>query len=494
MSISDRSPTPNSEIDTMKGILQVKVLYQDEPLSFAWVHFYIDDEHIGVELTDSNGVASKTFELLDDFGDHTWKVRITKRGYDTLWSSKWRFEYRPKPVLTLVSDYGKVYGNGSYAFGENASFGVKPEIINIGEGKRFIFVEWISYHENGYTGNENPSNVTMLNNILEIAVWQTQYYLDMDCELPKAVTPKSGWYDENSILGIHIDSLPGTEFLYWNGSGQVSYSGTDLHNSIKMEGPIKEQALFNRENYSLAILSEYGDFWGSGLYPAWENVSFGVENAYVYLNKGERVKFIEWDSDSNYGFKGNDTTYSVELSEDINQVAIWKKQYFVDVNSSLGGNVTTNSGWIDENTIIILEAKGEENYKFMGWSGVGNASYSGSENNYSVFVTSPITETAEWRKIYKVSVESELPVEGPGEYLDGELVTLSATGSEGLLIRKMFQKWSGDIDSTSNPFSFTINRDMEISAIYIVNYTYFLVLAIFSVIIIGIITYVLVLK
>ena len=182
------------------------------------------------------------------------------------------------------------------------------------------------------------------------------------------------------------------------------------------------------------------------------------------------------------------------MAEDIQQEADWIKQYYVTVNSSLGGNVTSFSDWVDEKTLIILEAKGEENYQFMGWSGIGDASYTGSKNNYSLIITSPVNETAHWKKIFRVAIESEFPVEGLGQYLDGESVELLATESEGLLIRKIFQKWSGDIDSTSNPFIFTITRDMEIAANYTVNYTYFVVVILVLLITIGIAVYLVVSK
>jgi hypothetical protein len=489
LSIGDRSPVKNGKVKTLKGVLQVEVLSSNKPVPSAWVHFYIDEEHVGAELTGSDGVASRTFDLLDVFGIHTWKVRVDKQGYDKLWSSKWNFDYQPRPELTLVSDYGEVYGNGSYTYGETAHFGVEPDIIEVEDGKRIVFAEWVGYHANSYSGIENSGNASMLNNILEVAEWKTQYYLNMSCELPQTVSPKSGWYDENTILGIRVYPPPGTEFQFWNGSGIGSYSGTDLLQSIRLDGSIQEEAIFNRENYSLTIVSEYGNPWGGGVYPAWENVSFGVEIEYIYLDKGERVQFNGWNSDSKFGYKGDLTEYGIELVEDVLQEASWKKQYYVNVSSITGGNVTSPSGWVDENTIIVLEANGEEDYQFIGWSGVGEASYTGSQNNYAVVITSPVNETAQWKRIYRVTIESELPVEGRGEYMEGKPVTLKAVRSEGLLVRKMFQQWSGDIDSTNNPFTFTIGRDMKITAVYGRNYTYLLAIVLVLLILTGIAVY-----
>jgi hypothetical protein len=485
-SIGDKSPLSNRKVETMKGILKVEVLSSNVPVPYAWVNFYIDEEWVGNDLTDLDGVASKTVDLLDELGYHTWKVRVNKEGYEKLWSPEWRFNYQPRPVLTLLSDYGETYGNDSYTYGETALFGVEPQIINIEDGKRLVFVEWVSFHENGYSGNENESNATMLNNILEIAVWKTQYYLDMSCELPKAVSPKSGWYDENIILGIRVDPPSGTEFLYWNGSGKDSYSGTEIPQSIRLYGPIQEEAIFERKNYELTVKSEYGNPWGSDVYPAWENVSFGIEDEYIDTNKGERVMFTGWGSDSKYGYNGNIKEYRIEIGEDILQEANWKKQYYVDLSSSTGGNVTPKSGWVDENSRIILEAKGEENYQFIGWSGVGDSVIKDSQNNYTVVITSPLNRTAQWKRICRVSMESELPVEGTGEYLEGDVVTIEAVKSEGLLVRKIFHKWTGDIDTTNTSFTFTIDRDMKISATYDRNYTYLLVIMVVLLILIWI--------
>ncbi len=487
--LGSRTPTHNSKVENVSVILTVKVLRNAEPLANVWAHFYVDDEWVGVQLTNSDGVARIGTGALDSLGYHSWRVRLDKQGSDAYWSSIWRFNYQPRPKLTLESEYGEVFGEGNYTYGQAATFGIVQPIIEIGEGKRLVFQRWISFQENSYSGAAPQSQVTMINDIRERAEWKTQYYLNMSCDLPKFVFPKSGWYDEGVLLGIRVEPPPGTEFQYWEGSGNESYSGTDAYHTINMIGPVKEEAFFERDEYILSVESEYSDTWGSGVYDAWDNASFGVFDRQVYTAKGVRWVFNGWSSDSKYGYDGDLSEYQLEISENITESASWQRQYFVSIEGGEGGNVTGLSDWLDEGTEINIAAQTLDGYKFTGWAGSGAASYNGLENEVSLIVGSPINETASWKKEYRVVVESELQATGSGTYLDGDIVTIEAQKAEGLIIRSVFKKWSGDIDSVNNPFNFTLHGDMEIDAVYEKNYNIFIGILIAIIGAVGVIFY-----
>jgi hypothetical protein len=474
ISIGEKKPGNNEVVETMNLVLRVEVLKDGEPLGDAWVHFYIDGERVGVEYAESDGIAVFYVNKMVELGYHTWKVRVTRQPYDSYWSPVWRFNYQPRPVLTLYSKYGETFGEGNHTYGKSVSFGVKEPIISLGEGKRLLFNGWTSYQENGYTGLDAESNVLMVEDIREIASWKTQFFVNMSSDLPKHVYPKSGWYDEGDNLGIFVEPPDGTDFLYWRGYGNYSYSGEDMYQTVVMNGPIFEEAVFMREEYVLDVVSEFCEPWGGGVYLAWENVSFGVDNSFFYMNQGVRWVLTGWSSNSRFGYEGNSTTYQIEVAEDIMEKAIWEKQFYVHVSSTEGGNVTTESSWVNENSEIILNAIAQDGYKFMGWAGSGEASYTGLENNFTLVVSSPVNETAMWKKQHKVEIYSELPVDGSGIYLDGESVTLEAKKSDGLIVRTVFKKWSGDLDSINNPLSFNIHKDMYVSAHYEKNYTVFL--------------------
>jgi hypothetical protein len=129
---------------------------------------------------------------------------------------------------------------------------------------------------------------------------------------------------------------------------------------------------------------------------------------------------------------------------------------------------------MDEGTLLTLNTTGEQDYRFVGWIGEGEAHYSGTEKTHTLEVTSPIVQNADWRRIYTVTVESELAVQGEGNYLDGERATLTAEPSKGLLVRTVFKEWSGGISSTSNPLTFTVTEDKVITAVYTKDYMFLL--------------------
>ncbi|MBD3207670.1 hypothetical protein GF319_15175 [Candidatus Bathyarchaeota archaeon] len=484
--IKERNPGSGKRVESMVVPLTVTIYSGEEPVRNAYVWFYIDGEPVDHDLTDKNGFAGTGISGLDEFGSYKWKVRVEKTGYERIYSSEWSFNYQPRPVLTLHSNYGETYGGGDYDYNETATFGIEPTVIYLEEGKRVIFDGWDGVHKQAYTGPSVEASVNMTDDISEYAIWRTQYFLNMSCEVPPAVSPESGWFYENDIVGIYVDPLPGTEFLYWEGSGNKSYSGTAMTQSIRINGPIRQRAVFNREEFTLTINSDYGNTHGSGTYPAWENISFGVDSEDVYINEDERMHFTGWDTDSSYGYEGNKTECHIYIAEDTMQEASWVKQYYVNVTSTEGGNVSTPSGWMDENTEITLNTTGEQDYRFVGWSGQGEAHYSGMDDVHTIEVTSPIIQEANWKRVYTVTVESELPVEGEGNYLDGETATLRAQPSKGLLVRTVFKEWSGGISSTSNPLTITVTRDMEITAEYTKDYMFLLAAIIVIFVLVGI--------
>jgi hypothetical protein len=352
-----------------------------------------------------------------------------------------------------------------------------------------VFVNWVGFDEEGYSGTDLTASVNMTNNIHEYAFWKKQYYLNVSCDVPQAVSLVSGWYDENKIVGIEYIDLQGINFLGWIGSGNESYSGEDWGQNIKMLSPITQYAVIHREDFDLMVNSEYGEIWGQGSYPAYGYANFGVDNSFIYLSRNERMKFKGWSTNSDDGYTGNITEGTVLMSENTEQTANWVKQYYVQLNSTEGGNVTQASDWIDSGTILKVSTEGDQKYQFIEWIGEGDTAVNSEEKNITLFVTAPINQTAQWKKECTVLIMSALPTSGAGVYLEGDEVTLRAQTSEGLLIRRVFKKWSGGIDSTDPVFSFRITRDTSVMAEYEKNYTVFIMLVIVALMGVGVIAY-----
>ena len=128
-SLKERNPRSGAKVESMTVPLTITVLKDGEPLKNAYVHFYVDDEWIsGPSLTSKDGFAGKGVKGLE-FGRHTWSVKVDKQGETLLKSDSWSFNYQPRPVLTLHSDYGETYGAGDYTYDETATFRIEPTVV-----------------------------------------------------------------------------------------------------------------------------------------------------------------------------------------------------------------------------------------------------------------------------------------------------------------------------------------------------------------------------
>ena len=59
-----------------------------------------------------------------------------------------------------------------------------------------------------------------------------------------------------------------------------------------------------------------------------------------------------------------------------------------------GGTVSPASGWKNSGTTVSITARPANGYSFVGWSGSGTGSYSGTNNPASIAMNGPITEDA----------------------------------------------------------------------------------------------------
>jgi uncharacterized repeat protein (TIGR02543 family) len=87
----------------------------------------------------------------------------------------------------------------------------------------------------------------------------------------------------------------------------------------------------------------------------------------------------------------------VTISHNTTVQLSYSTAYWVSVVASIGGSATPNSNWIVAGSSISLSAAPSDGYIFLGWTGVGTNAYTGANENQTVTVTSPLTETASFR-------------------------------------------------------------------------------------------------
>ena len=179
--------------------------------------------------------------------------------------------------------------------------------------------------------------------------------------------------------------------------------------------------------------------------------------------------FVEW-TDANGNSVSTDNPYTFIVTGDIALTAVFAANPVATYTVTL---VSENTAWgtvsagatVDEGNDFTATATAAEGYHFVAW--VNNGIAVSTANPYTFTVTSDVTLTARFeadpKPVYTVTViydETMGSVTGAGEYVEGTLVTLTATPKTGY----RFVQWStGD---TENFINFTITADMTITATF----------------------------
>jgi len=383
--------------------------------------------------------------------------------------------------LTVNSIVGSTYGEGDYYTGSKPIFGVYDEIVYHGNNTRYIFKGWKSTQNGGYNGQDNPAQISLYNDITQTAIWQKQYYVQINAPEGSKVSELSGWFNEGEKIYIYASVNEGFHFKKWEGIGLGSYTGENQRADITVYGPITQTLILeNTPIYQLKLISELGEVIGSGEYYKGTWVEFNISPKVIYENNTTRYVFEQWHSYSKNGYNGNNTSAKVKLLNNITQEALWKKQYYVNVSCNLPHADIFPSGWYDEGTEIQIFCKPKRGYKFSEWIGKGIGSYSGSAREFSLLLESPIIEKAKIEKVnsYVLKIISEYGNFSKSTlYYEGSNVTLSPTTDLIYLsnnTRVRFNGWKAHTEEgytgPERNINLTITSDITEEAVWVKQY------------------------
>jgi len=227
-----------------------------------------------------------------------------------------------------------------------------------------------------------------------------------------------------------------------------------------------------KTQHKLTVESNHAQTFGNGWYDEGTNAIFSIDTTMVPGTLGTRYVFTGWTGFGPGSYTGDEKSYSVRMDNPIREVASWKTQYKLTVNSDHG--ITTGDGWYDAGsdatfTISPTIVDGGPNirYIFEGWIGSGAGAYNGSNTSYTLTMNNPITENATWRTEYYLST-FENPSNGgdisptpPGKWIaSGTSETLSAFPAQGYT----FLGWSGDKQGDANPTTVLMNGPKSVTA------------------------------
>ena len=175
-------------------------------------------------------------------------------------------------------------------------------------------------------------------------------------------------------------------------------------------------------------------------------------------------RFVEWAGDAS----STDNPFIVTMNGAKSIVAHFEplevKEYFLITEIEGEGEVTRSApGPYASGSQVTLTAEPVAGWRFMEWTGDA----SGTDNPFTVTMTSDKFITAHFEQItytLTTSIEGQGQVSRStdGPYAAGAQVTLTAVPAAGW----RFVEWTGDVDSTDNPLTVTMNSAKMITAVF----------------------------
>ena len=242
----------------------------------------------------------------------------------------------------------------------------------------------------------------------------------------------------------------GYEFLYW----YFSESEIFLENPYTFT-PQKNHsigAVFKKRfSHEITITSENeGEFFGEGTYFDGESVSLAVLPHADY-------KFLHWESGGNQFFE-NPWTFDATGGLAVKAIFELLPKYSLNLSHTSGGT-TSGGGSFPEGENVSINATPEGGYLFYQWLFDDKTSNS---NPLNLVVDKDLNITAIFKRFWILTIAESSGGSTSGNLIrsvtDGTPITLEADPALGYV----FQNWTGDLESSQNPFTFSPTSDLSL--------------------------------
>ncbi len=195
--------------------------------------------------------------------------------------------------LAIVSQYANLTGSGNYSAYVPVTLHA-PSAINTSAHVREILVGWKGIGIGSYTGNATNATVIMDGNITETALWQRQYYLNVNDQYND--TSGAGWYNANSTATLRVENTPinisnGTR-LAFEGWGNGTHTNPTR---VLMDAP-RSIAVQWGTQYFIAAYSSYGNTTGTGWYDQNSRANLSIKGIYAPTGDLSRLAFTGWSN------------------------------------------------------------------------------------------------------------------------------------------------------------------------------------------------------
>jgi hypothetical protein len=355
-------------------------------------------------------------------------------------------------TLTVNSAYGSPdpsVGVHSYAKGTELTASVATPVAG-GTGIQYACVGWkskgsVPSHpgEIAAIGFTNSVTFTINSNVVLTWRWKAQYlltlnvsphlwaghinfYCDSHPEEPSGTYPPTdgGYWTYLRVAQLTAVADRDYVFDHWSGGSQVLRLEPWKNPTVqKMRRPETITAVFlPTAQYTLTIVSAYGDPQGAGVYDPGMQVDWSATSPYPVDAVGTRYVALDPTSGT-----------TPPMYEDITVTINWKTQYQLTTAVAPEGNGSISmtpepevGGWYDANTIVSCLATPIENWGFLNWGD----DLSGANNPENLTMSEAREITANFfQPILTVASDYDSPDPAVGEhtYNFGATVTGSVT-------------------------------------------------------------------
>ncbi len=180
-----------------------------------------------------------------------------------------------------------------------------------------------------------------------------------------------------------------------------------------------------------------------------------VVPAIVNGTTGIRYSFTNWN--------GGDTALATSVTHGA-LIANFSKEFHLTINSAY--DTPLGDGWYVDGTTASFSVTAyleTANTKrtFTGWSG----DFTGTAAAGTLIMKAPKTIATNWHSQYLLTINSDYGTPtGPGWYDEGTAANIAVEPTQGIIIRHVFDSWTGDLTSTIASTSVTMNAPKVITA------------------------------
>jgi Divergent InlB B-repeat domain len=257
-----------------------------------------------------------------------------------------------------------------------------------------------------------PTSIALDGPSIVRVVFSVEYRLTVGATIGGNATPDSEWVPAGQLTLLTATTDPGHTFLGWSGTGSGSLNASSAIVSVRPAGPLSETASFETNGPTLWTVvigatglptgTEFSVTLGNSTYSGVGAFNITGLSSGVYA-LGIPIAYSNESAGARYLGSLTSTTFSrtgdvLTVGSDGSVSVAFSTQFTVSVAASPGGSTDPTPGiyWAAAGSPYSLRATSAPGYLFVGWSGAGSGSVSGTSLSIAPGIQGPITESAEF--------------------------------------------------------------------------------------------------